>query len=252
MSPGSSTESYPAFARIGLRENPGKNLNQVTCSTGVDMYVCEMSPGSSTENYPVFARIGLRENPGKNLNQVTCSTGVDMYVLPRKCKPEEIRKESNLLCERWELLVSSMGEEKETAALMRAMRVVYLQLFQHEGLWSEDRALSWTPTSVAQHIAAVVVVATVLHTGSSLDIAQSSSSSSSSSSIKKIAMAAEQLVSRAPSSSCSAISAVDTFSYPEIAFGDSSRIPGDRHGKPQVQSLSGLLSQDVLESVVGA
>ncbi|KAJ4439505.1 hypothetical protein ANN_07629 [Periplaneta americana] len=31
MSPGSSTESYPAFACIGLRENPGKNLNQVTC-----------------------------------------------------------------------------------------------------------------------------------------------------------------------------------------------------------------------------
>ncbi|KAJ4439106.1 hypothetical protein ANN_15063 [Periplaneta americana] len=30
MSPGSSTDSYPAFARIGLRENPGKNLNQVT------------------------------------------------------------------------------------------------------------------------------------------------------------------------------------------------------------------------------
>ncbi|KAJ4435555.1 hypothetical protein ANN_18171 [Periplaneta americana] len=29
MSPGSSTESYPAFARIGLRENPGKNLNQL-------------------------------------------------------------------------------------------------------------------------------------------------------------------------------------------------------------------------------
>ncbi|KAJ4446951.1 hypothetical protein ANN_13653 [Periplaneta americana] len=31
MSSGSNTESYPAFARIGLRENPGKNLNQVTC-----------------------------------------------------------------------------------------------------------------------------------------------------------------------------------------------------------------------------
>ncbi|KAJ4439982.1 hypothetical protein ANN_08113 [Periplaneta americana] len=29
MSPGASTESYPAFARIGLRENPGKNLNQI-------------------------------------------------------------------------------------------------------------------------------------------------------------------------------------------------------------------------------
>ncbi|KAJ4442092.1 hypothetical protein ANN_11958 [Periplaneta americana] len=25
------TISYPAFARIGLRENPGKNLNQATC-----------------------------------------------------------------------------------------------------------------------------------------------------------------------------------------------------------------------------
>ncbi|KAJ4437067.1 hypothetical protein ANN_17202 [Periplaneta americana] len=31
MSPGFSTESHPAFAHIGLRENPGKNLNQVTC-----------------------------------------------------------------------------------------------------------------------------------------------------------------------------------------------------------------------------
>ncbi|KAJ4439899.1 hypothetical protein ANN_08028 [Periplaneta americana] len=31
MSPGSSTESYPAFAHIGLRENPEKNLNQVIC-----------------------------------------------------------------------------------------------------------------------------------------------------------------------------------------------------------------------------
>ncbi|KAJ4430197.1 hypothetical protein ANN_22407 [Periplaneta americana] len=31
MSPGSSTESYPAFARIGLRKNLGKNLNYVTC-----------------------------------------------------------------------------------------------------------------------------------------------------------------------------------------------------------------------------
>ncbi|KAJ4448043.1 hypothetical protein ANN_10055 [Periplaneta americana] len=31
MSPGSNTVSYPAFAHIGLRENPGKNLNQVTC-----------------------------------------------------------------------------------------------------------------------------------------------------------------------------------------------------------------------------
>ncbi|KAJ4426874.1 hypothetical protein ANN_26673 [Periplaneta americana] len=31
MRPRSDTESYPAFAHIGLRENPGKNLSQVTC-----------------------------------------------------------------------------------------------------------------------------------------------------------------------------------------------------------------------------
>ncbi|KAJ4439310.1 hypothetical protein ANN_07432 [Periplaneta americana] len=89
MSPGSSTESYPAFAHIGLRENPGKNLNQVTCpdresnpghlvsqpdALTVTPQVwtrirCgnagEMSPGSSTESYPAFARIGLREKPRK-------------------------------------------------------------------------------------------------------------------------------------------------------------------------------------------
>ncbi|KAJ4435397.1 hypothetical protein ANN_18012 [Periplaneta americana] len=35
MSPGSNTESYPAFAHIGLRENPGKKLNQDRlCSPG--------------------------------------------------------------------------------------------------------------------------------------------------------------------------------------------------------------------------
>ncbi|KAJ4425432.1 hypothetical protein ANN_28047 [Periplaneta americana] len=31
LSDGYSTDSYPAFAHIGLRENPGKNLNQVIC-----------------------------------------------------------------------------------------------------------------------------------------------------------------------------------------------------------------------------
>ncbi|KAJ4431958.1 hypothetical protein ANN_20567 [Periplaneta americana] len=34
MSPGSNTESYPEFGRIGLRENPGINLNQITCEPG--------------------------------------------------------------------------------------------------------------------------------------------------------------------------------------------------------------------------
>ncbi|KAJ4438342.1 hypothetical protein ANN_14284 [Periplaneta americana] len=33
MSPESSIESYPAFAHIGLRENPGKNINQFINNT---------------------------------------------------------------------------------------------------------------------------------------------------------------------------------------------------------------------------
>ncbi|KAJ4434672.1 hypothetical protein ANN_23240 [Periplaneta americana] len=41
MSPGSSTESYPAFARIGLRENPGKNLNQLRCKQSHTPCMCK-------------------------------------------------------------------------------------------------------------------------------------------------------------------------------------------------------------------
>ncbi|KAJ4443948.1 hypothetical protein ANN_05737 [Periplaneta americana] len=39
MSPGSSIESYPAFAGIGLKENPGKNVNQQAV-----IYVCLPPP----------------------------------------------------------------------------------------------------------------------------------------------------------------------------------------------------------------
>ncbi|KAJ4446499.1 hypothetical protein ANN_13195 [Periplaneta americana] len=44
MSPGSSTESYPAFARIGLRENSGKNLNQK--GKGIRLYQ-DFTPANS-------------------------------------------------------------------------------------------------------------------------------------------------------------------------------------------------------------
>ncbi|KAJ4430281.1 hypothetical protein ANN_22493 [Periplaneta americana] len=71
MNPGSNTESYPAFAHIGLRENPGKNLNQVTCpnrESNPGHLVSRLDsltrlnetkvimPGSSIESYPAFAR----------------------------------------------------------------------------------------------------------------------------------------------------------------------------------------------------
>ncbi|KAJ4447254.1 hypothetical protein ANN_09258 [Periplaneta americana] len=54
MIPGSSTESYPAFARNGLRENPGKNLNQ-------------------HRKLPSICSYWVEGKPRKNLNQVTCS-----------------------------------------------------------------------------------------------------------------------------------------------------------------------------------
>ncbi|KAJ4441860.1 hypothetical protein ANN_11720 [Periplaneta americana] len=72
MSPGSSTESYPAFARIGLRENPGKNLNQVTFrdrdpnpgylvsqpDTTVNKETgCSSINGTSTNNGPVKRKL---------------------------------------------------------------------------------------------------------------------------------------------------------------------------------------------------
>ncbi|KAJ4430931.1 hypothetical protein ANN_19524 [Periplaneta americana] len=43
MSPGSSTESYPAFARIGLRENPGKTLTRATYKHQILCFVTQNS-----------------------------------------------------------------------------------------------------------------------------------------------------------------------------------------------------------------
>ncbi|KAJ4432153.1 hypothetical protein ANN_20769 [Periplaneta americana] len=67
MSPGSSTESYPAFAHIGLRETekhqPG-NLPSLFWRNE-KIQTLGLNPGSSTESYPAFAHIGLRESPGK-------------------------------------------------------------------------------------------------------------------------------------------------------------------------------------------
>ncbi|KAJ4427327.1 hypothetical protein ANN_24947 [Periplaneta americana] len=49
MSPGSSTESYPAFVRIGLRENTGKKLNQ-----GRNSYVSDRYGYTVRKNSPQY------------------------------------------------------------------------------------------------------------------------------------------------------------------------------------------------------
>ncbi|KAJ4433581.1 hypothetical protein ANN_15891 [Periplaneta americana] len=97
MSPESSTDSYPAFAHIGWKENPGKNLNQtfrllLRQTSSVVLYsrhfincygylapesdeidnASEMCSKSNAESYSAFALNELRENVGKNLIQLTC------------------------------------------------------------------------------------------------------------------------------------------------------------------------------------
>ncbi|KAJ4432131.1 hypothetical protein ANN_20747 [Periplaneta americana] len=74
MSPGSSTESYPAFAHIRLRENPRKNLNQVTCPDR------DSNPGhlvSQPDALTVTPQPTLQR-----LSETFCSSGVEILQHP--------------------------------------------------------------------------------------------------------------------------------------------------------------------------
>ncbi|KAJ4449262.1 hypothetical protein ANN_00659 [Periplaneta americana] len=75
MNPGSSTESYPAFARIGSRENPGKNLNQVTCPDR------ESNPG-----HLVSQPDALTVTPQKSVKQCARQTGINRSSVQRIVK----------------------------------------------------------------------------------------------------------------------------------------------------------------------
>ncbi|KAJ4427910.1 hypothetical protein ANN_23919 [Periplaneta americana] len=85
MSPGSSTESYPAFARIGLRENPGKNLNQVTCPDR------DSNPGhvvSQPDSLTVTPQVWTRDIDGSPqhflvLNKMFKTTATNVIVRAR-------------------------------------------------------------------------------------------------------------------------------------------------------------------------
>ncbi|KAJ4437044.1 hypothetical protein ANN_17178 [Periplaneta americana] len=80
MSPGSSTESYPAFARIGLRENPGKNFKQ---GFRAEMYdIADIDWGES-------GSIGHRIiSDSAFLSSTTIATGVAQSVKALACRSE--------------------------------------------------------------------------------------------------------------------------------------------------------------------
>ncbi|KAJ4441756.1 hypothetical protein ANN_11614 [Periplaneta americana] len=60
MSPGSGTESYPAFARIGLRENPGNNLNQCIHFIFPYSHVCPAPWRRGLRHLAQDSRYGMR------------------------------------------------------------------------------------------------------------------------------------------------------------------------------------------------
>ncbi|KAJ4439192.1 hypothetical protein ANN_07309 [Periplaneta americana] len=82
MSPGSSTESYPAFARIGLRENLGKSLNQGQgdvnwidpdqdyCKLLAEVLVAEVSTSCTASG----SVLGNRQQQRQHSNITTTST----------------------------------------------------------------------------------------------------------------------------------------------------------------------------------
>ncbi|KAJ4428345.1 hypothetical protein ANN_24364 [Periplaneta americana] len=91
MSPGSNTEIYPAFAHIGSRENPGKNLNQVTCPDR------ESNPGhlvSRPDALTVTPQVWTREMTDKL--EVVSDPGEENCVISGKRKHNEINYRRNV------------------------------------------------------------------------------------------------------------------------------------------------------------
>ncbi|KAJ4445617.1 hypothetical protein ANN_12299 [Periplaneta americana] len=77
----SNTESYPAFARIGLRENPGKNLNQITCpdrDSNPGHLVSQPDALTVTPQEPVATEISGFDNADNNCYRVPCVPSLNM------------------------------------------------------------------------------------------------------------------------------------------------------------------------------
>ncbi|KAJ4446731.1 hypothetical protein ANN_13428 [Periplaneta americana] len=101
MSPGSNTESYPAFAHTDLRENPGKKpqpeLNSATRVQRRIQWEWNVDPPTRKSIYE-WNRT-LRDNgrliskTGKHPKKHVAEMTVDEY--PQQLKPDDCRKRAN-------------------------------------------------------------------------------------------------------------------------------------------------------------
>ncbi|KAJ4446406.1 hypothetical protein ANN_13102 [Periplaneta americana] len=91
MSPGTNTESYPAFAHIGLRENPGKNLNQVTCpdrESNPGHLVSRLDALTVTPQVRTAAFLYIYSTPHRELNPDYCvDDDNDMWINDGEMSP---------------------------------------------------------------------------------------------------------------------------------------------------------------------
>ncbi|KAJ4441596.1 hypothetical protein ANN_11452 [Periplaneta americana] len=77
MSPGSSTESYPAFARIGLRENPEKTSTSLSARKCSTFSTCRKFKGGDKVWTPTDRKTHYLQPP-----------------VPRSCCQETVRRAS--------------------------------------------------------------------------------------------------------------------------------------------------------------
>ncbi|KAJ4446684.1 hypothetical protein ANN_13381 [Periplaneta americana] len=125
MNPGSSTESYPAFAHIGLRENPGKTSTRH--AEGGQVRADGSTVGDSGED-----ESGLRR---KGYEQITTHTLFDSILHYTNTPPQDKRQEAPRLA-------TTSSEEDQWQVEHVNQRTGILNLIYEE----YPRANSWVST----------------------------------------------------------------------------------------------------------
>ncbi|KAJ4451632.1 hypothetical protein ANN_03101 [Periplaneta americana] len=103
MSPGSNTVSYPAFAHIGLRENPGKNLNQLQSGNQLP----DERKATDAAEEVVLEKKKKKKNKKKKKKKKMC------FV------PPKIKEEKNILATRAKVNLPQSHACHRTAEIIR-------------------------------------------------------------------------------------------------------------------------------------